>query len=86
MTSTTIINSSKFQIVIPKAIRELLGLEPGQKLPRAERRRPERKPGAAGPSRPDWWGSAGANDDGRVDATPAGQRPCAAAPVAQPPP
>ncbi|MCU0863621.1 MAG: AbrB/MazE/SpoVT family DNA-binding domain-containing protein [Planctomycetes bacterium] len=32
MTSTTLTISSKFQIVIPKAIRELLGLKPGQKL------------------------------------------------------
>ena len=29
---TTITISPKYQIVIPKAIRELLGLEPGQKL------------------------------------------------------
>jgi len=32
MTTTTITISPKFQIVIPKAIRELLGLKPGQKL------------------------------------------------------
>jgi AbrB family looped-hinge helix DNA binding protein len=31
-TATTITISPKFQIVIPKAIRELLGLKPGQKL------------------------------------------------------
>lgn len=30
--TTTITISPKFQIVIPKAIRELLGLKPGQKL------------------------------------------------------
>jgi len=32
LTMTTITISPKFQIVIPKAIRELLGLKPGQKL------------------------------------------------------
>jgi AbrB family looped-hinge helix DNA binding protein len=32
MTATTLTISSKYQIVIPKVIRELLGLKPGQKL------------------------------------------------------
>ena len=32
MTTNTVTISSKFQIVIPKVIRELLGLKPGQQL------------------------------------------------------